>query len=205
MPCLPCRTQILRPDHSPAAWLFFVIVDDGAQRSAPTRTGHRHGGNGRCRRPIRFRGLPGRRTDLIAGGYARRVNSLSAWQAHQDSSRLCRPWSDEFACCSMRGLRFSLVFAGLAAHLRRGSFGKQRVAWAAAGASKTARHFRRIRPTAATLLSLTLGIWHLFTNHVRFHFKRHGPPDCKGHHILTAMFDGGALFAGSCVLTWVWQ
>jgi hypothetical protein len=29
--------------------------------------------------------------------------------------------------------------------------------------------------------------------------------DCKAHHILTAMFAGGALFAGSCVLTWVWQ
>ena len=29
--------------------------------------------------------------------------------------------------------------------------------------------------------------------------------DCKGRHILTAMFAGGALFAGSCALTWVWQ
>jgi hypothetical protein len=29
--------------------------------------------------------------------------------------------------------------------------------------------------------------------------------DYKGHHILTAMFAGGALLAGSCVLTSVWQ
>jgi hypothetical protein len=29
--------------------------------------------------------------------------------------------------------------------------------------------------------------------------------DCEGYHILTAMLAGGALFAGSCVLTSVWQ
>jgi hypothetical protein len=28
--------------------------------------------------------------------------------------------------------------------------------------------------------------------------------DCKGRYILTAMFAGGALFAGSCVLTSAW-
>jgi hypothetical protein len=29
--------------------------------------------------------------------------------------------------------------------------------------------------------------------------------DCKGRYILTAMFTGGTLFAGSCALNWVWQ